>query len=244
MIDYLEIIIRLFLAIVLGGLIGFERESHNRPAGFRTHILVCAGSALIMLISAYGFTDVVGEGLIADPGRIAAGVVTGIGFIGAGTILQQRGSIRGLTTAATIWVVSGVGLAVGIGFYTGAIATTLFVLGSLLTLRRFERKYFSKRRLKSLMVKAVDRPGLLGRIAATLGEMSINIRKSNLGDPEEEANTGNELIDVEFLVETPVELNLKSLFNRLYCLDGVIEVQWQGESINRKDCMPDYELDV
>ncbi|MFO7952439.1 MAG: MgtC/SapB family protein [Bacillota bacterium] len=240
-IGYLEVILRLFLAVVLGGLIGFERESYNRPAGLRTHILVCSGSTLIMMISAYGFTELVGEGMVADPGRVAAGVVTGIGFIGAGTILQQRGSIRGLTTAATIWIVSGVGLAVGIGFYLGAVVTTVFVLGSLLTLRRFENKYFSRRRAKSLMVKAVDRPGLLGRIGSILGDMSVNIRKSNLGDPEVEAGSGKELIDVEFLVEIPAELNLKSLFNRLYCLDGVIEVQWQGENINRQDYHPGNE---
>ena len=241
MIDYLDILVRLLLSIILGGMIGFERESHNRPAGFRTHILVCAGSALIMMLSAYGFTEQLSAGFDVDPSRIAAGVVTGIGFIGAGTILQQRGSIRGLTTAATIWVVSGVGLAVGIGFYLGAVATTVFVLASLLTLRRFEHRFFSRRRLKSLLVKAVDQPGLLGRIADVLGEMAVNIRKSNLGEPEEEADTGIEVIDIEFLVETPLEINLKTLFYRLYCLDDVIEVQWQGEVINRKDCMPEFE---
>ncbi|MDY6827116.1 MAG: MgtC/SapB family protein [Bacillota bacterium] len=229
-----EIALRLFLAVVLGGVIGFERESHNRPAGFRTHILVCAGSTLLMLVSAYGFTALVGEGFISDPGRIAAGVVTGIGFLGAGTIIQQRGSVRGLTTAATIWVVSGVGLAVGIGFYLGAIITTFFVMLSLLFLRRFERSYFKKRRLKRMMVRVVDQPGLLGRIGAILGDMKVNIRKSELGEPERIGKVGPEEVDIEFMVETPCDINLHELFSRLYELEGINEIYWQNEFIREK----------
>lgn len=237
-IEHWETALRLFLAVILGGAIGFERESHNRPAGFRTHILVCAGSALIMMVSAYGFTGQLGEGFLADPGRIAAGVVTGIGFIGAGTILQQRGSVRGLTTAATIWVVSGVGLAVGIGYYLGAVLTTAFVLISLLLLRRFEFAYLTKRRLKRLHVKAVDQPGLLGRIGATLGDMMVNIRKSELGDPIEHDESGREQISIDFLVEAPSDLNLKKLLGRLYCLDGIIELHWQNELVRKEECTP------
>lgn len=233
-IAYWEIALRLLLAVVLGGMIGFERESHNRPAGFRTHILVCAGSALIMMVSAYGFTGQIGEGFEADPGRIAAGVVTGIGFLGAGTILQHRGSVRGLTTAATIWVVSGVGLAAGIGFYLGAVLTTVFVLISLLLLRRFEKSYFTRRRLKHLQVRAVDQPGLLGRIGAILGEMRVNIRKSELGDPERQDETGSELINIEFLVEIPLDISLQELFGRLYRLKEVIEISWEHELVRKE----------
>ena len=233
-IAYWEIALRLLLAVVLGGMIGFERESHNRPAGFRTHILVCAGSALIMMVSAYGFTGQIGEGFEADPGRIAAGVVTGIGFLGAGTILQHRGSVRGLTTAATIWVVSGVGLAAGIGFYLGAVLTTVFVLISLLLLRRFEKSYFTRRRLKHLQVRAVDQPGLLGRIGAILGEMRVNIRKSELGDPERQDETGTELINIEFLVEIPLDISLQELFGHLYRLKEVIEISWEHELVRKE----------
>lgn len=241
-ISYWEIALRLFLAVVLGGVIGFERESHNRPAGFRTHILVCAGSALIMMVSAYGFTGQIGEGYISDPGRIAAGVVTGIGFLGAGTILQQRGSIRGLTTAATIWVVSGVGLAAGVGFYLGAVLTTVFVLISLLLLRRAERHFFSRRRLKRLRLRAFDQPGLLGRIGATLGDMLVSIRKSDLSDPEHNEETNEAYIDIEFLVEVPLDLNLKELFNQLYGLEGITEISWQNEVIKKEDLPVDVLL--
>ncbi|MDW7730234.1 MAG: MgtC/SapB family protein [Bacillota bacterium] len=232
-ITYWEIVLRLFLAVVLGGLIGFERESHNRPAGFRTHILVCAGSALIMMVSAYGFTGQIGEGFEADPGRIAAGVVTGIGFLGAGTILQQRGGVRGLTTAASIWVVSGVGLATGIGFYLGAVITTAFVLISLLLLRRTEKNFFSRRRLKRLHIRAIDQPGLLGRIGITLGEASVNIRKSEVSDPEKQESTGEELISLDFLVEIPLDLKHKELFLQLHDLEGVLELFWENQQIPR-----------
>jgi len=235
-----EIVLRLLIAVVLGGVIGFERERHNRPAGFRTHILVCAGSALLMMVSAYGFTGHIGPEFHPDPGRIAAGVVTGIGFIGAGTILQQRGSIRGLTTAATIWVVSGVGLAVGIGFYLGSIVTTAFALISLLTLRRVERTLFYRRRLKRLMVRAVDQPGLLGKIGCILGEALVNIRKSELSTPEQSDESGEELVNIEFLVEVPHDLDYKKLFNDLNKIEAVTEINWEGEPVAGDDNLDGY----
>ena len=115
-------ILRLIVATLFGGLIGLERESHKRPAGFRTHILVCIGSALVMMISQYAFLEFSGK-LGYDPGRIAAQVISGIGFLGAGTILREGSTIKGLTTAASLWVVAGIGLAVGTGFYaSGAVA--------------------------------------------------------------------------------------------------------------------------
>lgn len=226
-----EIALRLLLAVVLGGAIGFERERHNRPAGFRTHILVCAGSALIMMVSAYGFTGLNGPGYISDPGRIAAGVVTGIGFLGAGTILQQRGSVRGLTTAATIWVVSGVGLAAGVGFYLGAILTTIFVLFSLLILRQAEVRFFSRKKVKHLLIRAVDQPGLLGRIGSILGDMEVNICKTELSDPEKHTEDSEELITMELLIDIPSDLDKGELYRRLFTLKEVTEIHWQGKVI-------------
>ncbi len=110
MISQMEIITRLVLAAVIGGLIGIEREFKNRPAGLRTHVLVSLGSALIMLISIDGFTNIVNQ--TGDPARLAAQVVSGIGFLGAGTIMRTENSINGLTTAASLWVAAGIGLAV------------------------------------------------------------------------------------------------------------------------------------
>lgn len=138
MINDVVFIIRLVIAAVLGGLIGFEREVHGRAAGLRTHILVCVGSALMMLTSIHMVSLV--QGASIDPGRIAAQVVSGIGFLGAGTIMRFKASIRGLTTAASLWAAAGLGLAVGSGLYVGAFSATAIMLVVLVYLRRFERQ--------------------------------------------------------------------------------------------------------
>ncbi|WP_455498436.1 MgtC/SapB family protein [Coprobacter sp.] len=124
-----EFVLRLFVAGLLGAIIGLEREYRAKEAGFRTHFLVSLGSALIMIVSQHGFQDVIGGTSVGfDPSRVAAQVVTGIGFIGAGTIIIQRQFVRGLTTAAGIWVASGIGLAIGGGMYGVGVAATFFTL--------------------------------------------------------------------------------------------------------------------
>ncbi len=132
-----QIILRLMLSVFLSGLIGLERQVHRRSAGLRTHILVCLGSCLIMLTSLYVF-DIYSGITNIDPARIAAGVVTGIGFLGAGTIIREREEIRGLTTAASLWLVAGIGLAVGIGFILASVVTTFLAVVVLLFLRYME----------------------------------------------------------------------------------------------------------
>ena len=131
--DY-QIIMRLVLTVVLSGMIGLERQLHKRTAGLRTHILVSLGSCLIMLTSLYVF-DIYKEIANPDPARIAAGVITGIGFLGAGTIIREKEGVRGLTTAASLWVVAGVGLAVGCGFKRAAVYTTVIAVIVLFFLR-------------------------------------------------------------------------------------------------------------
>lgn len=138
----LSLLGRLLLATALGGLIGLERELAGKPAGLRTNILICVGAALLMDISRSVAAAAVGP---ADPARIAAQVVSGIGFIGAGTILVERGSIVGLTTAATLWVVAAIGLAVGSGAYASAIGATALVVVTLLILGRLENFLFERR---------------------------------------------------------------------------------------------------
>jgi len=132
-----KIIFRLFLALFLSGLIGLERQVQKRHAGLRTHILLGLGSCLIMLTSLYVF-DIYRNIASIDPARIAAGVITGIGFLGAGTIIRDNEGVRGLTTAASLWVVSGIGLAVGCGFTSAAIYTTVLALIVLFILRLLE----------------------------------------------------------------------------------------------------------
>ena len=136
-----DYIIRLLFAAVLGGVIGLEREYHAKEAGFRTHVLVAVGSALFMLISQYGFDAFLGVKSVSfDPSRIASQVVTGIGFIGAGTIIFQKKFIRGLTTAAGIWVTGAIGLACGCGMYFIAAVTTAIVILVLSIINYFFKK--------------------------------------------------------------------------------------------------------
>ncbi len=137
MISDSQIILRLTLTAVLSGLIGLERQLHRRTAGLRTHILVSLGSCLIMLTSLYVF-DIYKDVVAVDPARIAAGVITGIGFLGAGAIIRERQEVRGLTTAASLWMVAGIGLAVGVGFYNAAVYATVLSLVVLFLLRYVE----------------------------------------------------------------------------------------------------------
>jgi putative Mg2+ transporter-C (MgtC) family protein len=136
----LELALRLTAGLILGAIIGFERELHRQPAGFRTHSLVALGAALFTIVSAYGFS-----GPMVDPTRIAAQIVSGIGFIGAGTILQHRGNIRGLTTAASLWSVAAIGTAAGAGLLVMAVVGTILILVVLAVLDRIEA--FATRRL-------------------------------------------------------------------------------------------------
>ena len=143
MISDTQVITRLVLSVFLGGLIGLERQLHRRYAGLRTHILVSLGSCLIMLTSLYVFAIYIDK-VPLDPGRLAAGVITGIGFLGAGTIIRDREGVRGLTTAASLWLVAGIGLATGIGFYIASLVTTALALMVLFLLRFIERLFFDK----------------------------------------------------------------------------------------------------
>lgn len=173
--SYFELTIRLVLSIFLGGLIGLERETVNRPAGFRTHILVCLGSTVIMLVSLFIFNEFSGQTNI-DPGRIPAQVISGIGFLGAGTIIIEGADVKGLTTAASLWTVAAIGLAVGVGFYYGAILATFLILLTLITFNRLDAAILRKRQLQPLKLIVEDLPGQLGKIGSVLGEMDISIK--------------------------------------------------------------------
>ena len=139
MVNDWTVILRLMICFLCGGVIGLEREKKARSAGLRTHILVSLGSALIMLTSLYVF-DIYRDVATVDPSRIAAGVITGIGFIGAGTIIRYGGAVKGLTTAASLWITSAVGLAIGSGFYLAGIFSSIVVILTLHFLRNFEEK--------------------------------------------------------------------------------------------------------
>ena len=149
-----ELILRVAAAGTLGGLIGFEREFHEHAAGFRTHILVSMGAALFTLVGAYGVESFAGAGdgirVTFDPTRVAAQVVTGIGFLGAGAIMRQGVNVRGLTTAAALWVTAAIGTAVALGYWVGAIATAVGALIALTALRWIENFVFPRLRADTI----------------------------------------------------------------------------------------------
>jgi|HigsolmetaAR203D_1030402.scaffolds.fasta_scaffold02249_9 Uncharacterized membrane protein len=201
-ISYFDLTVRMILAVLLGGIIGLEREWSNHAAGLRTHIMVCVGSASIMLLSIYGFSEFVNElNVRVDPARLAAQVISGIGFLGAGAILRNGLTISGLTTASSIWVVAAIGLCVGAGFYYVSILVTILVFLVLQVLNRWEKKMKRTRTDNEMTVLVRNQPGILGKIAAELGEHGIlitNVRMSPRGRKRD--NDENELTQFVFRV--------------------------------------------
>jgi putative Mg2+ transporter-C (MgtC) family protein len=167
----LDILIPCILALIFGGIIGFQREKAERPAGLRTHALVCLGSTVFTLISYLGFSS----GGTVDPTRVAAGIVTGIGFIGAGVIFRRGSLIRGVTTAASIWTVASIGMALGVKLYYLAILVTILGFLTLSIL-----KYFEDRIIKlpdySLKISTAENFDNLGKITGLIEKMSVNIK--------------------------------------------------------------------
>jgi putative Mg2+ transporter-C (MgtC) family protein len=174
----LEIIFRLVLASILGGFIGLEREVHGREAGVRTYLLVSLGSALIMVVSEYLFFKyegrIPGEFFRVDPGRIAAQAITGMGFLGAGVILRYKDTIRGLTTAACMWVVSAIGLAIGSGYYLFGSTVSGITLLSLIGLKVFEKK-LSKDWYQEMVIVSEDVETQFGRIQEVINKHKFKV---------------------------------------------------------------------
>lgn len=209
-----EIIIKLALAAVLGGLIGLERESLSRPAGLRTYTLVCVGSALAMVVSLDMYFQYY-QTVNADPGRIAAQVISGIGFLGAGTIMREGATVRGLTTAAGLWVVACIGLAVGAGLYIPAIATTAVILFVLIYFIKFEHYFTGMREFKGLVMTVKDRPGQVGIIGSILGELGVSIKNIQLNRGD------NDDLEIEVLVQLPANLTIDQIIGELSVLEGL-----------------------
>lgn len=175
--EYLLSLGALALAILLGSIIGIEREANNHPAGFRTHALVCVGSALVTIVSWSTYETFNYNG---DPTRIAAQIISGIGFLGAGTIMREGVNIKGLTTAASLWTVAAIGLSVGFGYYFLAVSTTAFVVMVLQGFSFLGRKFIFTKQLISITIIVEDKPGMLGKIGETLGKLNISIRNVNM----------------------------------------------------------------
>ena len=174
----LDLLLHLILAVVLGGAIGWEREASGKPAGLRTNVLICVGASLLTDLSIQ-FGELVTGNAIGDPARISAQIVSGIGFLGAGTIIQARGTVTGLTTAATLWVVAAIGMSVGAGAYVEVVGATLLVLVVLIVLERIEKLIGARRGMHFRVVFAPEaEAGDL--VEADIVEMGLRITRRRI----------------------------------------------------------------
>ena len=224
----LELLARLGLAALLAALIGIERESRDQAAGLRTHVLVSVGAALFTLVSAYAFADFRrpapdGSQTFVDPTRISAQIVTGVGFLGAGAIIRHGLTVRGLTTAAALWISAAIGMASGAGYYVGAIATTLLVLGSLVGLRVFREPLMARVRKDFVVLElsTVRREGI-AEAMTLLAEHGASVEGMTLEDEQD----GVFSYRLELRVSPGADL--QSALRLLRELDGVDSISAEG----------------
>jgi len=211
-------LLRVVVAAGLGGAVGLERELREREAGFRTHLLVSVGSCLFTLVSAYGFSEFASRSV--DPTRIAAQIVTGVGFLGAGAIIRQGFSVRGLTTAAKLWVVAAIGMASGAGYYSAAVITTALVLFSLWPLRIIAFRTMTRFRPET------DR--LLAQLSTGESPAPLIERVEALGGQVQALEVGHEADRRTVLMDVtlPPKADPPAIVAQLSELDHVLEVRW------------------
>lgn len=208
-------ILRLTIATLLGSFIGNEREHINRPAGIRTHVLVCIGAALMMITSEYVCMKYSGE-MNVDPTRLGAQVISGIGFLGAGTIIKEGFSVKGLTTAASLWAVSCVGLTCGAGFYSAAIIAALLIYFALQFIKKAVMKH-SETRVVSLMVKSADTAAREAEQLFSKLSLAVVCSEISVG--------GEDCIELKYAVITKKSGELFDYaVNKLKMTDGIISV--------------------
>ncbi|MBL8025193.1 MAG: MgtC/SapB family protein [Fibrobacteres bacterium] len=215
-----EILIRLIIAAVFGGLIGLERERHDQPAGLRTHLILILGATIAMCISinlSMQFRTVASNG---DPERMAAQVISGIGFLGAGAIFRYGAGIKGLTTAASLWTTAIIGLAVGAGYYVIGVATTLCVLFALIALDFIEKRYLHNRTTRTVSLQGLDRPGFIEEVKSVLTTFGISIKSINL-TKDIRTNT----IKVESTAKIFYDQDLNIIFKALSEINGISSLQ-------------------
>ncbi len=200
-----EFLGRLAIAGLLGGLIGLERERSSQAAGLRTHMIVALGASLMMILSIK-----IGDKYGGDRARIAAQVVSGIGFLGAGAIMRYGSSIRGLTTAACLWTAAGIGMAVGAGYYTGALAATFLTLMATFVFGKLEKMIIIEKTSRHWVIVCTDMPGVLGRIEEVLKGNGVEIREIGL-----EKDIKAKRQTVEITAGTPQNCNIEHITREL-----------------------------
>jgi len=215
---YWEILLKLLLAMLFGGIIGLEREFGNRPAGFRTHTLVCMGSVLVMLTAQYVF-QVHGDSADVDLTRLGAQVISGIGFLGAGTILKDGSRVRGLTTAASLWVVACIGLAVGVGFYWGALVTSVLSYVTLVLLKRIEGHLIKEPRRFDIQLEIPNVPGQVAAVTQVMARLDVHVRDIRVETGEAER------VKASFSVILPGGLSQQALLAEISRLRDIVVLQ-------------------
>jgi putative Mg2+ transporter-C (MgtC) family protein len=215
-----QILSRLLVAAILGSAIGFERERLLWAAGIRTHMVVCVGACLLMIVSAFGFADaLVDQHVVLDPSRVAAQVVSGIGFLGAGSIVARGEIVRGLTTAASIWTVAAIGLAIGGGLYFAGTASTFIIIGILAGVKPLEEAYRARNQSCRLYVVAK-----VGVVTPDSAKKTIKVRASQIRRfTQSTAGDGTEKINIHLARVSSQELG--AFTERLRNLQGVQDVR-------------------
>lgn len=230
--DYPIILLRVVLAVVLGGAIGIERQSKHRPAGFRTHILVCLGSATIMLMSEMIFLRYYAVySVTPDPTRIAAQVVSGIGFLGAGTIIHYGANVKGLTTAASLWAVAAIGLVVGAGFYDLAVTVSVAIYATLFAFNRVSKRIDKKRGASEVMISLLNKPETLGEISLLIAKNDAKILDMVFINPamEVESFDGSKtdgVITVRLILQMTEPGDFAPLLNNIREIRGVFTAEF------------------
>lgn len=212
-------LVRLLLSLLIGGVIGFERASRRQNAGLRTHILICLGSTLLMLLSIW-VPDEFMEAKNGDPGRIAAQVVSGIGFLGAGSIIRLGNTVKGLTTAASLWLVAALGLAIGAGMYIPCLVALGISLFALIVLEPIERYLFPAERFKHLVISYSGNSEFPEKVRKVIEAYGIPVQSV---DVEKNLRKGES--QVRFLVRVPVETDTGDLYKLIKDVGGVEKVE-------------------
>ena len=226
MIQWWELGLRLLLAALLGAVIGINRGRLEWAAGLRTHMLVCVGSALAVIVSTFGFFDVLGRpGIQLDPSRIAAQVVSGVGFLGAGTILflQREQVIRGLTTAAGLWAVASVGLAAGAGLYAAALMATLLMCAILALLKPLEQRYLHRRAHSGRLRLRVALGTPLARVENAANDAGLPVRRITLRPRKQD----DDIVDIDCDPPLP-RAQMLAKAEQLGRVEGVVSVELPG----------------
>jgi putative Mg2+ transporter-C (MgtC) family protein len=218
----ITVLIRVGIALLCGAVLGLERERLERAAGLRTHALVAVSSCLVMIVSAYGFADVISSTqVVLDPSRVAAQVVSGIGFLGAGVIIFRKNTISGLTTAASVWSAAAVGLACGGGLFGPAAIVTGAIIAIQVVLRFFEYRFFAHHNPSTVSVRMKRAPGRIAEVERLVLESGVPLRALRL-------RTGRGEDRIELVMGHAREAAVLRLVNRLGALDGIGSVMYRS----------------